>query len=1055
MENARVSAFQLPIVQGKVPIAHGVWNVGVECWWMGPSATATTINNINNIGGANQNADDARGSGANHHSHRYYHSKLSLQPRRANRRRERTAEKKAQRASKLQRPERQRRISASTVLSHTLHYLSSFSTTCGFGKIPSQASPTSVAASFIPVPGTNIVADLVVGLLAVGVIGLASLYFFRRTSADPSRRKRRRGSKQQQHKKDRKAQPEPLLDTAPKHNTMSVVGIDFGTLNTVVAVARNRGIDVIVNEVSNRATPSLVSFGEKQRYLGESAKTQEISNFKNTVGGLKRLIGRPFSDPDVKLEKKFINANLTEGERGEVAASVWFQEDQRQYTFTQLASMFLTKVKEFTSKEISIPVTDAVISCPGWFTEHQRRALLDAADVAGINVLKVLNDTTASALGYGITKVDLPDPTDAKAKPRIVVFFDLGYSSTQISVVSFVKGKLIVKGTAYDRNLGGRDFDEVLVQHYTKEFTEKYKIDIASNAKAIFRLRQGCEKVKKILSANAVTVLNVECLMDDKDVSAQVQRSDYEEWASPLIQRLSAPLKAALDAAGVTAEEVDFVELIGGSTRIPAVKQTLADLFGADKLSTTLNQDEAVARGCALQCAMISPVFKVRDFAIQDWNGYPVELSWDAAHVPTPTNGEKPETVMEAFPIGNAIPSSKILTFYRVLKDEEISAQGGSVSLDIDAAYSEKRAERTYPEGIGAKIGTWTLKGIKKVGGVTEQANGAPEARATIKVKTRLDGNGLVAIESASQIEEQLVPVEEPKKEAEKKDEATPMDVDSPAAESPAEPAAGDGPKTKRIIKKHDLTIVARTSAAPAELLNKWKDEEGQMAVSDRLVIDTAEVRNALEEYVYDTRSKVDSAWNEFITEASKATFLKDLNAMEDWLYTEEGESATKGVYAEKLAGLQKVGDPVKRRFLEREERPRTEKQLREYINSVIVNTTAGDDRYAHIAKEDLDKVVKECQTKLAWLNDVIAKTNEQPKHQDPAVTIDQLQKEREYLHLIVNPILSRPKPAPKKEEPKEEPKKEEATKDEKPATPKPEGDAKADKEADDRMDVD
>ncbi|KAI8915320.1 heat shock protein 70 family [Powellomyces hirtus] len=827
---------------------------------------------------------------------------------------------------------------------------------------------------------------------------------------------------------------------------MSVVGIDFGNLNTVVAVARNRGIDVITNEVSNRATPSLVSFGEKQRYLGESAKTQEISNFKNTVSGLKRLVGRPFSDPDVQIEKKYINANLMAGEREEVAASVWYQEDQRNYTFTQLASMFLSKVKDFTSKEIKIPVTDAVVSCPGWYTDRQRRALLDAADVAGINVLKLMNDTTASALGYGITKLDLPDATDSKVKPRIVVFFDLGHSSCQVSVVSFVKGKLVVKGTAYDRNLGGRDFDEVLVEHYAKEFTTKYKIDINSNGKAKFRLRQACEKVKKILSANAVTVLNVECIMDDKDVSAQVSRDDYEEWAAPLIARLAVPLKEALEVAGVTADEVDFVELVGGSTRIPAVKKTLSDMFTPEKLSTTLNQDEAVARGCALQCAMISPVFKVRDFAVQDWNGYPIELSWDAKYAPAPKDGEKPETVMEAFPVGNGIPSSKILTFYRTLQDEELSAQGGSVTLDIDAAYSAKRSERHYPEGLGANIGKWTLKGIKKVGGTSEGA----DAKATIKVKTRLDNNGLVAIDSASQIEEQLVPVDEPKKAEEKKEDT--MDVD---AESPA---AGDDVKTKRVIKKHDLTIAATTTAASPALLAQWKEEEGQMSVADQFVIDTAEARNNLEEYVYDTRSKLDMAWSEYVTEDNKASFMTQLNTMEDWLYSDEGENASKGVYAEKLSGLKKHGDPIKRRFLEHEERPRTERQLRDYINSVIVNTTAGDDRYSHISKEDLEKVNNECHAKLNWLNDAIAKANESPKHKDPAVTIDRLHKERESLHLVVNPILSRPKPAPKKEEPKKEEspaadaKKEStpAADDKKEAKP-----AKEDENIGDRMDVD
>lgn len=252
-------------------------------------------------------------------------------------------------------------------------------------------------------------------------------------------------------------------------------------------------------------------------------------------------------------------------------------------------------------------------------------------------------------------------------------------------------------------------------------------------------------------------------------------------------------------------------------------------------------------------------------------------------------------------------------------------------------------------------------------------------------------------MDGASQIEEQLVPVEEPKKEEEKKDEGTPtpMEVDQPTQSPSGENSPAEAPKTKRVIKKHDLVIIAQTTAAPVELLNKWKDEEGQMASSDRLVIDTAEARNALEEYVYDTRSKLESTWSEYATEEDKAAFLKKLNEMEDWLYSEEGDEASKGVYVEKLNGLKAMGDPIRHRFLEHEERPRTEKQLREYINSVLVSATAGDDRYAHISKEDLDKVVKEAQAKLHWLNDAVAKANEQPKHQDPPVTIDRIHKER------------------------------------------------------------
>ena len=689
---------------------------------------------------------------------------------------------------------------------------------------------------------------------------------------------------------------------------------------------------------------SLVSLGEKQRWLGESAKTQENFNFKNTVGSLKRLLGRPASDPEIQaIEKAFVNASLVEGEGGEIAASVSYANEEKNFTFTQLAGMFFGKVKEFTEAEVKIPVTDAVISCPGWFTDRQRRAVINAAEIAGIRVLRLINDSTAAALGYGITKTDLPESVEAA---KNVVFVDLGHSSYQVAVASFIKGKVIIKGTAQDRNLGGRDFDQVLVNHFIQEFDKKYKLDIKSSAKAVFRLRTQIEKVKKVLSANQKTMLNVECIQDEKDVSAEIDRADFESWITPICQRLVAPLQAALDSAGLTISDIDSVELVGGSTRVPLVKETIAKFFGgslegANKLSYTLNQDEAVARGAALQCAIISPVFKVRDFSVQDWNAYPIELAWDASQ--TFNKDMQDETVMEAFPVGNAVPSTKILTFNRILRNKELES-GNGVPFTFKARYHPSASTRGLAEGCGYEIGTWTINGIKKLTSMELE----DENKATIKIKTKLDGDGILSIEAASQIEELSVPVDDGKKVG--KDEgasdsghATPMETDekSLVEEKVESPVPEPSTKTKKVIKKHDLSIVSSPLGTPAAAVATWLAAEGEMQATDRLVIDTADRRNALEEYVYDVRSKLEMAWSEFIIDSSRAEFMKSLNAMEEWLYG-EGEDATKSLYVEKLAELKKVGDPVAFRYLEREERPVVERKFKEYINSVILKVDSG-----------------------------------------------------------------------------------------------------------------
>lgn len=587
--------------------------------------------------------------------------------------------------------------------------------------------------------------------------------------------------------------------------------------------------------------------------------------------------------------------------------------------------MFLAKVKQFTGAELGIPVSDCVISCPTWFTDAQRRALLDASQVAGLNCLRLMNDTTAIALGYGITKTDLPDSTDDKHKPRIVCFVDVGHSSYQVAIASFVKGKVTILGTACDRNLGGRDFDQAITEHFITEFDKKYKMDINSSAKAIFRLRVGAEKVKKILSANSTAPYNVECLLDDKDVSAIVNRVQFEELVTPLVGRLCPPLEAALARAGLTPADVEFVELVGGTSRIPIIKETLAKFFGGslegeNKLSTTLNQDEAVARGCAFQCAILSPVLKVRDFSVHDQNTHAIELVWDASQLPDGKKGEKLVTEMEAFTVNNTIPSSKMLTFTRALRNKELG-KAGIVDFKVKAVYSE---DPTLPSGTAQQIGEWTLNGIKKFPStIVKEGEKELYAKATIKVKAKLDGNGLVALESAAQVEDVIVPVEEAK------------DDNAPDAA-----LTENKPKTKKVTKRHELTITAVTASATPEMITQWLTTEGEMSSNDRLVIDTAERRNALEEYVYETRSKLSDRWEAFSEAKVREEFLVQLNGTEDWLYG-EGEEAVKSVYVERLALLRKTGDPISQRYLQAEERPIAEREFKEYVNSVLLDVGA------------------------------------------------------------------------------------------------------------------
>ncbi|KAG0370689.1 heat shock protein 70 family [Gamsiella multidivaricata] len=767
---------------------------------------------------------------------------------------------------------------------------------------------------------------------------------------------------------------------------MSVVGIDFGNLQSIIAVARNRGIDVICNEVSNRFTPSLVSFGPKQRYLGETAKTQEISNFKNTISSLKRIIGRTFADKEIQeIEKQYLTAPLVDV-NGQLSVKINYQGQETTFTTIQVFAMYLTKVKEIATNETKLPVSDCVIAIPAWFTDVQRRAVLDAAEIAGLNVLRLINDSTATALGYGITKTDLPED-----KPRNICFVDVGHSSYTVSVVSYIKGQLTVKSRAFDRHFGGRDFDRMLVDHFAAEFKTKYGIDVKSNGKAMIRLMAGCEKLKKILSANSQAPLNIESIMEDRDVSSVMKREEFEKLAEELITRVEAPIKQALEDAGLTVDDIDAVEMVGGSIRIPALKERIQAYFGKE-LSSTLNQDEAVARGAALQCAILSPSFKVRDFTVQDITNYPIKMTWQ----PTP---EEEETELVVFNKNNSIPSTKVLTFYR------------SAPFDLEAQYAQ-------PESIPAGINPWIARfSIKNV----EPINGEP---VCVKVKARVNIHGVLSVESAYVVEEVVKeePVEAPKADA------APAEGSEEAAAAPA----AETRKVKKLVKKADLPVVSATSSLDRSVLTELKEKENEMIASDKLVVDTEMAKNALEEYIYDMRSKVDGLYKDFINPADKEKFVKDLNDAENWLY-DEGDETTKSVYASKLGELQVVGKPVVERYREVEARVNAARELRESINQLMSQATSTEEKYAHIPVEEKNQIVEKCSKAQTWIENKLERQSMLKKYETPAISSAEIRKQRDDIVYFATPIMNKPKPKPVVVETPETPAEEK--KEEKPAS--------------------
>ncbi|KAG9672162.1 putative heat shock protein Hsp88, partial [Aureobasidium melanogenum] len=591
---------------------------------------------------------------------------------------------------------------------------------------------------------------------------------------------------------------------------------------------------------------------------------------KNTVGSLTRLAGRSLKDPDVAIEQEHVSCKLVDI-NGQVGAEVQYQGKKEQFTATQLTAMFLTRAKQTASAELKLPVNDMVIAVPAWYTDAQRRAIIDAAEISGLKILRLINETTATALGWGITKTDLPGPEE---KPRRVAFVDIGHSNYTVSIVEFRKGELKVISTAYDRHFGGRNFDKAIVDHFAAEFKEKFKVDINENPKAKLRVVAACEKLKKVLSANAGAPINIESLMNDVDVRGFLKREELEEIMKPLLERSTAPLEQALAEAKLKAEDIDSIELVGGCTRVPALKAAIQDFFGKP-LSFTLNADEAIARGSAFACAILSPVFRVRDFSIHDICNYPIEFTWEkSAEIPDE------DTSLTVFNRGNVMPSTKILTFYR------------KQAFDLEAKYAKPEM---LPGKMNPWIGRFSVKGVKA---------DEKDDFMICKLKARLNLNGILNVESGYYVED--MEVEEP---IEGEDG---MDTDK-------EPKTR---KVKKQVKKGELPLSAGTASLDTQAIADFSEKEHSMIMEDKLVADTEDKKNELEAYIYEMRAKIDEEYAEFSSEEEKTKLKEKLEASEDWLY-DEGDDATKAVYQSKIDEIRAIGGPIAQRYLDKFEEER------------------------------------------------------------------------------------------------------------------------------------
>ncbi|EKM76243.1 hypothetical protein AGABI1DRAFT_115984 [Agaricus bisporus var. burnettii JB137-S8] len=383
-------------------------------------------------------------------------------------------------------------------------------------------------------------------------------------------------------------------ETHPEYG--SVIGIDLGTTYSCVGVQRGGRVEIIANDQGHRITPSWVSFTDDERLVGDSAKNAYHSNPQNTVFDAKRLIGRKMNEPEVKRDMKHWPFKVTE-KNGKPSISVEHKGEERHFSAEEISAMVLGKMKETAEAYLGHKVTHAVITVPAYFNDAQRQATKDAGTIAGLHVLRIINEPTAAAIAYGLNK--------GSGESQIIVY-DLGGGTFDVSLLSIDDGVFEVLATAGDTHLGGEDFDNRVIDYFVKSYKKKTGTDVSKNLRALGKLKREVEKAKRTLSSQQSTRIEIESFEDGNDFSETLTRAKFDELNMDLFRKTMKPVEQVLKDANVKKDEIDEVVLVGGSTRIPKVQQLLKEFFNGKEPSKGINPDEAVAYGAAVQGGILS-----------------------------------------------------------------------------------------------------------------------------------------------------------------------------------------------------------------------------------------------------------------------------------------------------------------------------------------------------------------------------------------------------------------------------------------------------------------
>ncbi|XAR64868.1 hypothetical protein NMG60_11008751 [Bertholletia excelsa] len=830
-----------------------------------------------------------------------------------------------------------------------------------------------------------------------------------------------------------------LLILVPKPSHSAVSSIDLGSEWLKVAVVNLKPgqspISIAINEMSKRKSPALVAFQGGNRLIGEEAAGL-VARYPNKVySQLRDLIGKPHSYVKKFLDSMYLPFDAVEESRGVVGIRI--DDGTTVYSPEELTAMVLgyaLNLAEFHSK---VSIKDAVITVPPYFGQAERKGLLQAAQLAGINVLSLINEHSGAALQYGIDK-------DFSNESRHVIFYDMGASSTYAALVYFSAyntkeyGKTVsinqfqVKDFSWDSQLGGQDMELRLVEYFANEFNHQIGngFDVRKFPKAMAKLKKQVKRTKEILSANTMAPMSVESLHDDRDFRSTITREKFEELCEDLWEKSLMPVKDVLKHSGLKVEEIYAVELIGGATRVPKLQAKIQEFLGRKDLDKHLDADEAIVLGAALHAANLSDGIKLnRKLGMVDGSSYGFVMELDG-----PDLVKDESTRQLLVPRMKKLPSKM---FRSIVHDKD---------FEVSLVYE---SEDLLPPGVASPIfAQYTISGLSDASGKYASRNLSSPIKASLHFS--LGRNGIFSLDRADAVVEISEWIEVPKRNltvenatsaspnistevgsknsSEANDDSLQVDEGiATASNSSSNDQSATNLSVEKKLKKRTFRVplkVIEKGDGPGMTLSKeaFLNAKNKLEALDKKDAErrrTAELKNDLEAYIYTTREKLESEEFEQISSSQeRQSFIGKLDEVQDWLYT-DGEDASASEFQERLNSLKDIGDPIFFRFSELTARPEACKYAQKYLDELQEIVHGWETNKSWLPRDRIDEVLREAETVKTWLAEKEAEQQKTSTFSVPVFTSEEVYEKVFNIQDKVASINRIPKPKPKVEKPK------------------------------------